>query len=81
MKYDRDIFRVRFGAWILLGGNLGAAVWNLVHHNWSVAMACVIWAYNSALVVKTAATQQATRDLGRVIEAGLHAMRRELEED
>ena len=79
MTYDRDIRRGRLVAWLLLVANLGAAILNLRAHHWSVAIACAIWTFNSYLVLKTAAIHQATRDMGRVIEAGLNAMRREME--
>lgn len=80
MSYDRDIRRGRLVAWLLLFANIGGGIANLYAHKWTVAIACAIWAYNCTLVLKTAAIHQATRDMGRVIEAGLNAMRREMEE-
>lgn len=79
MSYDRDIGRGRLVAWLLLFANLGAGILNARAHHWSFAIACAIWAFNCTLVLKTAAIHQATRDMGRVIEAGLNAMRREME--
>lgn len=77
MSYDRDIRRGRLVAWLLLFANLGAAIANLWAHHWSFAIACVIWAFNSYLVLKHAALLQVTRDMGRLIEA--FVMRRETE--
>lgn len=81
MKYDRDIFWARVLARFLAAGNLVAAVVNSLAHNWSVAIACVIWVCSALLVASSAAATQATRDRGRLIEAALHGITRETEQD
>jgi hypothetical protein len=52
MKYDRDLRRVRIIAKVLVAGNLGAAIVNLFAHNWTVAIACVIWVYSAFLIIQ-----------------------------
>lgn len=81
MTYDRDIFWLRIGAWCLVIGNLAAAVLNVLHRNWSVAMACFVWVFSMLVTLRSMKIHQGIRDQGRVIEAGLNAMRREMEQD
>jgi hypothetical protein len=79
MNYDRDIRWARRIAWFLVLANLGAGILNMYVHNWTVAIACFVWCFSSCLVLAHTRIHQATRDLGRTIEAGLHAMREEME--
>lgn len=79
MKYDRDIRWTRIGAWCLAAGNLGAAVWNGINHNWSIAIACAIWIYNCLLLLRSMRFHQNTRDQGRVLEAMFNSVCREME--
>jgi len=79
MSYDRDIFWARMAAFGLVVGNAVAAIMNLVAHNWVVGIACFIWLYNSLMLIWSSRLQQRTRDQGRVIQAGLDAMRQEID--
>lgn len=79
MSYDLDIRRARRWALILGLVNLACASINAYQRNWAVAAAGTIWALCCWLWRRVIDVQQKTRDTGRVIEAGLNAMRREIE--
>jgi small-conductance mechanosensitive channel len=79
MEYDRDIERARWALFGLLVGNLWAGIANFRAHNWTIALACGIWACNVLVQLVMAKVQQKTRDRARVLESGLHAMRHDIE--
>lgn len=81
MKYDRDIRIGRRILWLLLFGNGGTLGLNLYAHNWAFAAACGMWTCNVFMMLDLTKTMQGTRDRARLIEAGLNAMRNEIEKE
>jgi hypothetical protein len=79
MNQDRDIRRSKVMWRCIAIVNLVALVINASDRNWAIAFACAVWLCNVVLMLRSMKIQQETRDMGRVIEAGLHKMRREIE--
>jgi hypothetical protein len=79
--YDDDLKIGRRWAIAVGLGNLGmAAVW-AYRHDWVEMIAGVFWVVNCSLWVTMLRHQQKTRDMGRLIEAGVHAMQRAIESE
>jgi hypothetical protein len=79
VSYDRDLRTAR--RWAVALGVVNLIIFGLhaYQRNWSIAVGAATWMLCCWLWRKITASQQKTRDIGRVIEAGLHAMRREIE--
>ncbi len=77
MRYDHDLARARRWAALLALLNLTVTILNM--GNWAVMTASLVWLLCCWLWRRIIDAQQATRDRGRVIEAGLHATRRQYE--
>lgn len=81
MIYDRDLRTARRWAFVLGFCNVLATGVHLYEHNWTVASGSALWGLCCVLWLGVIHSQQKTRDIGRVIEAGLHGMREEIERD
>jgi len=79
MSYDKDLRRARRVVLTFALLNLLGAGWHAALGNWPIAGACVVWAGCCCFWRHSITMQQKTRDMGRLIEAGLHGMRQEIE--
>ena len=79
MIYDRDIRWQRRCIFALILLNAIGMVSMAILHQWFVAFAYGVWATCCTVQLGVLRIQQVTRDMGRVIEAGLHGFRREIE--
>ncbi len=79
MSYDRDLRHARWWAFALGLCNLAAVAMHAYLHNWMIAVGSGFWALCCWLWLRIISAQQATRDMGRLIEAGLHGMRESIE--
>jgi hypothetical protein len=77
--YDQDLRRARSWAVILGLCNAVAVAVHVHHRNWWVAAGAAVWVIGCGLFYGIVRIQQRTRDMGRVIEAGMNAMRHEIE--
>jgi hypothetical protein len=73
--YDDDLRGARRWALILGLCNLTMVALNIYQGYWLMAIGGGFWAMTCGLWRKLIAAQQKTRDMGRVIEAGVHSRR------
>jgi hypothetical protein len=71
---DDDLKLGRILGWIGAFANLIAAALNARSHNWTIALACAVWVFNSVMLLQRAETEQKTRDAIRLITAMIHGM-------
>lgn len=79
MIYDRDLLSARRWAIAVGLGNLAVTVFQLYEHDWTCAVAAALWTVCCAIWLELIKAHQKTRDIGRLIEAGVNGMRREIE--
>jgi hypothetical protein len=71
--YDKDLYRFRLCALLLIVLNAGTGFGFALRHDWYYAGAFVVWCINLVAILSSVRRQQRTRDEARIVSAAIRA--------